>query len=61
LKDLTNIIIPYFEKYFMLTQKAADFILFKQVVKFMNNKAHLNYEGLKKIVSIRTSINLGLS
>jgi hypothetical protein len=27
----------------------------------MNNKDHLNYEGLKKIVSIRASINLGLS
>jgi hypothetical protein len=27
----------------------------------MNNKAHLNYEGLKKIVNIRASINLGLS
>jgi hypothetical protein len=61
LKDLTNIIIPHFEKYYLLTQKAADFLLFKEVVLLMNNKSHLSYEGLIKIVSIRATINLGLS
>lgn len=28
--DLINIIVSYFEKYSLLTQKAADFNLFKQ-------------------------------
>jgi hypothetical protein len=61
LKDLTTIIIPHFEKYLLLTQKAADFILFKKIVQLMNNRAHLNKEGLQEIINIRTSMNLGLS
>jgi hypothetical protein len=51
----------FWKIFFFLNQKAADFILFKQEVKFMNTKAHLNYEPLKKIVSIRASIKLVFS
>lgn len=61
LKDLTTFIIPHFEKYPLLTQKAADFILFKRVVEIMNNKDHLTLEGLHRIVNLRASLNLGLS
>src|SRR6266481_1528612 len=59
-KDLTNLIL-HLEKYPLLTQKAADFILFKEAVKLMNNKAHLSIEGLNQIVNIKASMNLGLS
>jgi hypothetical protein len=38
-----------------------DFELFKQIVFMMNNKKHLTYEGLIKIVSLRASLNKGLS
>jgi hypothetical protein len=61
IKDLTTIIIPHFIKYFLLTQKAADFILFTRIVEHMNTKDHLSLEGLKQIINIKTSINLGLS
>jgi hypothetical protein len=44
-----------------LRAAAADFILFKQVVNLMNNKAHLTLEGLKQIVNIKALMNLGLS
>ena len=60
IKDLA-ILINHFEKYPLLTQKAADFILFKQVVKLINNKAHLSIEGLHQIINIKASMNLGLS
>lgn len=59
-KDLINL-INHFEKYPLLTQKAADFILFKQVVKLINNKTHLSIEGLHQIINIKASMNLGLS
>jgi hypothetical protein len=59
-KDLTSLII-HLEKYPLLTQKAADFILFKEVVKLMKNKAHLSIEGLNQIINIKASMNLGLS
>jgi len=59
-KDLTTLII-HLEKYPLLTQKGADFILFKQVVKLMNDKIHLYLSGLKQIINIKASMNFGLS
>ena len=32
-KDLTNIIIPFFNKYPLVTQKRADYLLFKQALE----------------------------
>ena len=61
LHDLTNFIIPHFVNFPLLSQKAADFELFKQIVKLINNKIHLTDVGLQQIINIRASINLGLS
>ena len=70
-KDLVKTIIPHFvknpllhlrnEKQMLLTQKGADFILFKQIVDLMENKAHLTIEGINKIINIKAAMNLGLS
>lgn len=59
-KDLIYL-INHFEKYPLLTQKAADLFLFKQVVRLMNSKTHLTIEGLHQIINIKASMNLGLS
>jgi hypothetical protein len=61
LQDLTNFIIPHSSNYPLLSQKAADFLLFKKFVKLMNNKVHLNEDGLQQIINLRASMNLGLS
>ena len=61
LEELINVIIPHFDKYPLLTQKRADYLLFKQVVIIMKNKEHLISEGLTKIISIRVSMNKGLT
>jgi hypothetical protein len=61
IKDLKNIIIPHFQKHPLITQKAADFLLFAQIVELMSNNEHLTKEGLEKIVNIKASINLGIS
>jgi hypothetical protein len=58
--DLTKL-INHLENYPLLTQKGADFILFKEVVKLMITKDHLSIEGLKQIINIKASMNLGLS
>jgi len=47
--------------YPMLTQKAADFNLFVQIVQLMNKGAHLNQAGLQQIVNIKASLNKGSS
>lgn len=60
IKDLNKLIL-HFEKYPLLTQKAADLFLFNQALKLMNNKAHLTKEGLSQIINIKASMNLGLS
>jgi hypothetical protein len=61
LNEITKIIIPHFEKYTLISQKQSDFILFKNIVKLMNKSEHLNKEGLIKIVSLKASLNKGLS
>ena len=38
IKDLTNVIIPHFMKYPLLTPKRADFLLLKLVVELMKKK-----------------------
>jgi hypothetical protein len=58
-KEINKVIIPHFDKYPLLTQKRADFILFKSIVKLILNKEHLTTEGLRKIIAIRASINTG--
>jgi hypothetical protein len=52
--------LPHFDKYPLITQKLADYIIFKEIITLMNKKEHINLEGLNKIVSLRASLNLGL-
>ena len=60
IKDL-NVILSHFDAYPLISQKWSDYKLFKQAVVLIKNKEHLTKQGLKKIFSLRASINLGLS
>lgn len=60
-KHLRDTILPHFDKYPLITQKLADYLLFKEVVRMIINKEQLIQEGLVKIVAIKSSMNLGLS
>lgn len=60
-EELTSVIIPFFDKYPLITQKRADYQLFKRAVNLIKEGAHLTSEGLTKIVSIKASMNKGLS
>lgn len=59
--DMTNVIIPHFKKYPLITQKKADFILFNEAINLLNLKAHSNIEGINKIMSLKAAMNWGLS
>lgn len=59
-KDLEQI-LDHLDQYPLITQKLADFELFKQAYKLVLNKQHLKLEGLQKIVAIKASMNRGLS
>ena len=60
IKDLA-VIINHFDKFPLLSEKKADFLLGKKVFYLMLNKEHMKQEGLRKIVAIRASMNRGLS
>ena len=60
-KQILNKIIPHFDKYFLITQKQSDYLLFKKIVMLMERGEHLRVEGLQAIINIRASLNLGLS
>jgi hypothetical protein len=61
MNSLINVIIPHFNKYPLLTQKAADFALFVQIVNLRKTGAHLTMNGLKTIINLKASMNLGIS
>nr|YP_009262040.1 LAGLIDADG endonuclease [Chrysoporthe austroafricana]AMX22115.1 LAGLIDADG endonuclease [Chrysoporthe austroafricana] len=61
LDALSNVIIPHFKQYFLLTKKRSDFELFSRVVEIMVGGDHLNLKGLQEIVNLKASLNLGLS
>lgn len=48
LKDLVDVILPYFDKYPLITKKHSDYLLFKEIVLLMLNKEHNNLEGIQK-------------
>lgn len=60
LDDLFKI-ISHFDNYPLITQKKADFLLFKEIILKIAEGEHLSAKGLQEIVNIRASINLGLS
>ena len=60
-KDLA-IILDHFCKYPLITQKKADFELFKLAVETLNQREYLeSLSVIQSIVNIRASLNLGLS
>lgn len=61
LDEICNILIPHFDKYPLITNKFADYLLFRKAVMLMKNKSHLTEEGLKAIIDIKASLNRGLN
>jgi LAGLIDADG endonuclease len=45
LDEIIKIIVPHFERYPLITQKQADFILFKNIIELMSKGRHLNING----------------
>ena len=58
LADLTNIIIPHFEANPLLSSKQREFILFKEICIYMNNKEHLTKLGFNKILNLISQMSL---
>jgi hypothetical protein len=57
--DITEKIIPFFQKYKLHGSKALDFADFCKVAELMKTKAHLTQEGLEQIRVIKSGMNKG--
>lgn len=60
LKNL-RVITNHFDNYPLITQKLADYLLFKQSIDLIQKKLHLTEQGLLKLVGIKSVLNRGLS
>jgi len=54
-------IIEHFDQYPLISQKHADYLLWREIIIMMQRKEHITQEGLLTILSLRASLNLGLS
>ena len=57
LDHLNKIILPFFDKHPLITQKQFDFIKFKRIIGLMNKNMHLNKNGLLKIIDLASLMN----
>lgn len=57
--DVTEKVIPFFDKYPLIGEKAKDFECFKKVAQLMKEGAHLTPEGLEDIRNIKAGMNRG--
>lgn len=53
LNDLTDKILPFFERFPLQGFKYSDYLIFVELVKLMKEKAHLTDEGLVKIIELK--------
>ena len=60
IKDIVKYVIPHFDSYPLVSQKKADYLLFREIIMLMSKKEHLSNSGLTKIISLKASLNLGL-
>lgn len=60
IKEL-KVIVNHFDNFPLITNKRADYELFRKTYDIVLSKEHLNENGLKKIVALKASLNKGLS
>ena len=56
-----KIITDHFDSYPLITQKRADYLLFKEAIAIIKNKEHLSTKGILNLVGIKATLNWGLS
>ena len=59
IKDLSQIIIPFFNKYLIKGVKYLDYLDWCKGVELINNKNHLTKEGLEQLREIKSRMNRG--
>ena len=60
IKEL-QVIVDHFNKYPLVTEKASDFLIFRQCFKIIKQREHLTEKGLLSLIGLKSSLNWGLS
>ncbi len=58
-KDCLCKLVPFFDKYELLTKKKKDYLLWKTVVQMVSRGEHLTRMGLVKIIEIKKEMEKG--
>ena len=59
LEHLVEVIVPFFEKHPLKSQKYLDFLKFRDVLRHMHEQKHLMAEGIEAIRGIASKMNRG--
>jgi len=54
------VILNHFDNYPLLTQKLTDYLIFKKCFEIIKRNDHLSEKGLLELISLKSSLNLGL-
>lgn len=57
--QLKEVILPHFDKYTLKSGKFESYVKFKEIINLIDNKAHLNADGLIKIIELSYNLNFG--
>ena len=57
LRDLLDTIVPFFEVNPLITAKQDEFEKFKQILRMMEKRMHLTFDGLRRIAEIQQTMN----
>ncbi len=57
--DLVKIVVPFFEKFPLLSNKQKVFIIFCKALRIVKNKEHLTISGMEKVLKLRDKIIVG--
>jgi hypothetical protein len=52
-----QIIVDHFNKYPLVTEKASDFLIFKQCFEIIKQRDHLTERGLLNLIGLKSSLN----
>jgi LAGLIDADG DNA endonuclease family protein len=56
-QELESVIIPFFDRYPLISRKHEDFLKFREIVTLMQRKAHRTDEGFHTIVELAFAMN----
>lgn len=57
IKDLKEILVPFFEKFPLLGVKQNDFLIFKEVVSLVFQNKHKDPKVISKIIKLKSTMN----